>query len=471
MRSTSWEDVVEVFDALSADLDRALTLDFSGLTTREGLAILQRCETLRRRLPAVEHPLLNELAARDERSEMGGPLPSALADRLHIARGEARRRVTDAALLGAHRALSGEALEPVLPATAKAQRAGALGEAQVAVIRGFLDYLPIEVDAATRARCETKLAEFGTQFRPDELHRLAQRMADQLHPDGDYPPQAGGTPTDEERARRRGLIVGRQGRDGMTPIKGLLDPAARAGLDAVLARWAAPGMGNPADEQPCVAGTPSQDQIHEDRRSGPQRCHDALAAMCRNLLASGDLGQHNGLPATIIVSTTLAELETGTGKAHTGGGSWLPMSDVLRLASHAHHYLRIYQGAKELALFHTRRLASPAQRIVLHAKERGCSHPMCPAPGYHCEVHHDEDYATTGVTDIAGLSFRCGPDHTLCSQGWKTRKNHRGETETLPPPHLDHGQSRTNTYHHPEKLLQDNDSGGSGDSDEDGDPH
>jgi len=393
---------------------------------------------------------------------MGGPLPSALADRLHIGRGEARRRVGDAALLGARRALSGEALEPVLPATAAAQRAGALGEAQVAVIRGFLDYLPSTVDAVTRARCEEKLAEFATRFRPDELGRLAQRLADQLHPDGDY--------SDEERARRRGLIVGRQGRDGMTPIKGFLDPATRAGLDAILARWAAPGMCNPADEQPCVAGTPSQEQIQGDRRSGPQRCHDALAAMCRNLLASGDLGQHNGLPATIIVSTTLAELETGTGKGHTGGGTWLPMSDVIALASHAHHYLRIYQGAKELALFHTRRLASPAQRIVLHAKERGCSHPMCPAPGYHCEVHHDEDYATTGITDIAGLSFRCGPDHTLCSQGWKTRKNHHGETETLPPPHLDTGQPRINYYHHPEKLLRDNDSGDTGDPD-DGDPH
>ncbi|TXI51898.1 MAG: HNH endonuclease, partial [Mycolicibacter arupensis] len=26
--------------------------------------------------------------------------------------------------------------------------------------------------------------------------------------------------------------------------------------------------------------------------------------------------------------------------------------------------------------------------------------------------------------------------------------------QTLPPPHLDHGQPRTNHYHHPEKLLR-----------------
>lgn len=49
------------------------------------------------------------------------------------------------------------------------------------------------------------------------------------------------------------------------------------------------------------------------------------------------------------VSTTLAELGTGTGKAHTGGGTWLPLSDVIAMTNHAHHYLRIYSGAKEHA--------------------------------------------------------------------------------------------------------------------------
>ena len=212
------------------------------------------------------------------------------------------------------------------------------------------------------------------------------------------------------------------------------------------ARWAAPGMCNPADASPCVDATPSQAGIDADHRSAGQRNHDALTAMCRAVLASGELGQHHGLPATIIVSVGLADLEAGTGKAYTGGGTWLPMSEVIAMASHAHHYLRIYQGAKELALYHTKRVASPAQRIVLHAKERGCSHPNCPVPGYFCEAHHDDDYAQTGRTDIDGLTFRCGPDHEIItSGGWKTRKNPHGQTEPLPPPHLDHGQPRTNT--------------------------
>lgn len=445
MCSNNRERVVEVFDALAADLDRALELDFDALTPRECVALLGRCEVLRRRLPAVEHPMVNQVAAADP-TEIGGKARWVLADELRITRGEAGRRMTEAAQLGPRQAMTGEPLEPLLPAVAAAQKNGQLGAAHLAVIRSFFDYLPDTIDAGTLTQAEHHLTELAGHYRPDQLATLAQRLADHLHPDGNH--------ADNDRAQRRGLVLGPQDRNGMTPIKGHLDPQARATLDAVLARWAAPGMCNPTDLTPCTGGTPSQEQIDTDKRSAAQRNHDALTAMARALLASGDLGHHNGLPATIIVSTTLSDLETGTGTAHTGGGTRLPMRDVLRIAGDAHHYLRIYDGAKELALFHTKRLASPGQRVVLYAKERGCSHPGCPIPGYLCEVHHDDDYARTGRTDIDGLSLRCGPHHQLITtNGWHTRKRHDGTTETLPPAHLDHGQPRTNGYHHRRKTA------------------
>ncbi len=45
---------------------------------------------------------------------------------------------------------------------------------------------------------------------------------------------------------------------------------------------------------------PSQDQITNDARSAPQRTHDALLTVCRAMLSSGPLGQHNGLPVTMV---------------------------------------------------------------------------------------------------------------------------------------------------------------------------
>jgi Domain of unknown function (DUF222) len=450
MRSSSREEIVEVFAALKADFDRALGLSFDALTTPERLAMLQLCETFRRQLPAVEHPLINQVGAQADATELGGKLAAALANRLGITRADASRRIHEAADLGERKAITGEPLEPVLPATAEAQRAGRIGPGQVAVIRGFWHRLPDFVDVETRQKAEAQLARLGGQHRPDELAKLADKLTDCLNPDGDF--------TDDDRARRRGITIGKQGLDGMSPISGYLTPEARATMDAVFAKLAAPGMCNPADPAPCVSGTPSQESIENDTRSAGQRNHDALNAAGRALLASGELGQHNGLPASIIVTTTLRELESTTGKALTGGGSLLPMKDVIRLASHAHHYLAIFDNGQAIGLYHTKRLASPGQRIVLYAKDRGCSFPNCYVPGYLTEVHHVTDYAKCQTTDANDLTLGCGPHHKLVTYGsWRTRKLKNGNTEWIPPPQLDYGQPRTNTYHHPEKLLRDDD--------------
>jgi len=180
----------------------------------------------------------------------------------------------------------------------------------------------------------------------------------------------------------------------------------------------------------------------------------------RAILASGKLGQHSGLPASIIATTTLRELEAGAGRALTDAGSLLPMSEVIRLASHAHHYLAIFDKGRAIRLYHTKRLASPGQRIVLYTKDRGCSHPGCDVPGYFTEVHHVREWATCHQTHIDDLTLGCGSHHRLVTPGgWTTRKRRNGDTECIPPPHLDYGQPRTNTLHHPEKLLRDDDEG------------
>ena len=174
-------------------------------------------------------------------------------------------------------------------------------------------------------------------------------------------------------------------------------------------------------------------------------------------MTAGKLGQHNGLPVSIVITATLKDLEAAAGKGFTGGGAVVPMSDLIRMASHAHHYLALFDSAKPLALYHTKRLASPAQRIMLYAKDRGCTKPGCNAPAYHSQVHHVRGWTTNRRTDIDELTLACGIDNRLVETGWTTRKNANGDTEWLPPPHLDRGQPRINTFHHPEKLLQDRD--------------
>jgi hypothetical protein len=443
------DGVVAVLDRLDADVAELTELSFDALTTPELLGVAERLEKAARRLPVPGHGVINALVQHATPAELGGKLSHVLADRLRITRGDASRRVAEAADLGPRRALTGQPLAPRLTATAAAQRAGQIGAAHVAVIRRFFDELPCWVDAPTRACADADLARWATQHRPETLRKVAQRLACYLNPDGEL--------TDADRARRRGLTLGGQDTDGMSPLRGWLTPQARATLEAVLAKLAAPGMCNPDDPTPAVDGPPGEQAIQRDTRSPAQRQHDALSAALRAVLASGKLGQHNGLPASVIVSTTLKELEAGAGKGLTGGGTLLPMSEVISMARHAHHYLAIFDKGKALALYHTKRLASPGQRIVLYAKDRGCTHPGCTVPGYWCEVHHVENWASTHTTDINQLTLTCPPNHKLVEKGWITRKRTNGDTEWIPPAHLDYGQPRTNTFHHPEKIMGDED--------------
>ncbi len=205
---------------------------------------LERLETVERRLRTPRHALINQLAAQAGEEELGGKLPAALADRLRITKAEAHRRIAEADDLGERRALTGEPLAPTLTATAAAQRDGLIGDGHVKVIRDFMSHLPAAVDPGTREAAEADLAGKARDFRPDQVATYAREVMALLHPDGDY--------SDEERARKRGIILGKQEYDGMSRISGMITPELRALIEAAWAKLAAPGACNPEDQTPVV---------------------------------------------------------------------------------------------------------------------------------------------------------------------------------------------------------------------------
>ncbi len=232
MGSSSRDEIVEVFDAIDADLDRLCALSFEVFTTPERLRTLERIERVARRLRAPQHELINQLRAQATTTELGGTLRCALADRLRITKSEAGRRVDEAADLGERQALTGEVLAPTLSATAAAQRQGLIGDGHVRVIRGFFANLPSGVDPCIQEHADQDLAQQARGFRPDELQKYAHRLMGWINPDGKL--------KDGERARKRGITIGAQQYDGMSPIRGYLTPAARATFEPVLAKLGAP---------------------------------------------------------------------------------------------------------------------------------------------------------------------------------------------------------------------------------------
>jgi Domain of unknown function (DUF222) len=443
-------DVVSEAVATIGEQLAVLTKACDELSHRELIGLLVEVTAVVRSVPALEHRVVARLIGETEPCRMGEKTwPAVLSTALRITSAEAKRRIARAKVLGPRRAMTGQLLPPLWESTAAAQARGELDVEHVEVIERFHRALPAWVDVETRAAADAQLAAAAAGLDPDNLAAAAQRLVACIDQDG--PP-----PSEADRARRRAVRFGAQQSDGYSSISGWVSAQLRAVMETIFAKEAAPGRNIP-DKQPPADTPDAEVPGAADARTAAQRNHDALLAVGRRALESGELGTHNGLPVTVIVSTTLQELEKGAGVAVTGGGSLLPMPDLIRMAAHAHHYLYVYDQhtGQSLYLARTKRLASAAQRIVLHARDRGCTRPGCTAPGYWCQAHHAvTDWIKGGQTNVDDMTLACPQDHRMLdTTGWRTRKNARNQTEWLPPPDLDTGQYRINGYHHPERYL------------------
>ncbi|CAN3129850.1 HNH endonuclease signature motif containing protein [Mycobacterium sp. smrl_JER01] len=437
------------------------------LSHRELVKLLSALTTLQRGAPALEHKILARLIGETQPYRLGEPTwKKVLTTTLRCSGADAEQRLKRAKTLGPRRSMTGEPLAPLWESTAAAQARGDLSDEHVTVIAQFHKKLPSWVDPDTRAHADRHLADIGAGLDPHNLDEAAGMLLLMINPDGD-------PPEDRQPERHRGIRISRQRPDGTATISGTLTPEAIAVWQAIFASAAAPGHSPPArnqrgehrqrddierlDPAPAADHDPPAEQHGQDTRTCAQRNHDAFLTLGRRALESGELGNHNGLPTTVIVTTTLQELEKAAGVAVTGGGSLLPMPDLIRMAARAHHYLYVYDqhSGQSLYLGRTKRLANTAQRIVLHARDRGCTRPGCSAPGYWCQVHHAvSDWVHNGQTNIDELTFVCPADHRMLDKtDWTTTRNTKNHTEWHPPPHLDTGQHRINGYHHPERYL------------------
>ncbi len=457
--------VEEAYAAYEAAQARLAALDYTGLDVRTLLELQSRRETLKCAAEAVDHRILTAAQSQVTARELGAKnWAEVLRIRLHIDTTEANRRVRDALHVAPRTGLTGEPLPPLWEFVAAAQAEGAINPEHVKVIGQFINKLPGWVDPTTRGQFEQSLVAGARHQTPEELRAAAEALLYLLDQDGPLP-------DDAERARKRGLTVSQQRPDGMSDLQGTLTPEARAYLDAVLDKYAAPGMCNPADPQPCVSGAPSAEQIASDTRSPAQRRHDACTTLLRMLLSSGTLGEHNGVPLAVVATCTVTDLEQRTGAALTHTGSKLPIKDLLQMAATngADHYLAVFDQHSELPLYmgRARRTATVAQRFALFARDHGCTKPNCTAPASRSQAHHvDTDWRDDGPTDITNLTLACGPDNRLADTGgWSTTMKN-GRAHWTPPPLLDVGQPRTNQYHHPTLYPAEggDDAGGESDS-------
>ena len=465
--------VLAALDAFDTACQALTRLEFSAFTTAELLELQSRREHGTRITAGVDHRILAALQAQASPAEIGGKSwTDVLALRLRISRADATARIKQAEHLGPRHTIGGDVLPPLLPRTAAALADGKLTGEHADIVRNTLRKAEKYTSPSQRPQIESSLVQIAVSNPPETLTGAATELLYLLNQDGDGPNIPEHTP---------GIRLGAQDADGNTRITGWLDPETTAYWKTIESVWGAPGINNPADAAPIPNPTPnplespsddtqaaqqeldaSQDQTEaaaRDTRPPCRRNHDAFKTLCRDLIMSKKLGQHAGLPVTVVVSTTLDQLEQGAGIARTNSGVKLSFPELIRLATHAHHYLLVYRKhtAQPLYLGKTKRLATPAQRLVLAARDRGCTRPGCFTPADHCQAHHgNTDWIHGGHTNADTLTLACGPDNRLASHGWTTTIGENGRAQWTPPPLINTGHDPTNHHHHPEELLYKN---------------
>ncbi|HEX4726408.1 MAG TPA: DUF222 domain-containing protein [Jatrophihabitans sp.] len=348
-------------------------------------------------------------------------------------RTEARKRAQAVERFGAWRALTGETLEPVYPATAGAFADGVIGVEHAAAIADIVEAIPVADRVEHAEQVEATLLEHARTSDPRTVKLLGQRILAHLDPDGPTP--------DEHRLQQahRRVDLNRLP-DSTGLLDGRLTPTCQAIWEAILT--------------PLAARRPD-DALGPDQRTPGQRLHDAFEEAGRRLLATGNLPDHAGLSAQLIITMSLTDLERRAGRATTHHGGTLTIDQALKLAAAGEALPAVLDDAGGiLAYGRGKRLASAGQRKALFARDRGCTFPGCTRTAAQSEIHHTTDWALGGRTDLKTMAIACGyHNNEGPKQGWRTVMLN-GIPHWQPPPWHPDQQPVRNYFHHPELLNQ-----------------
>jgi Domain of unknown function (DUF222) len=394
---------------------------------------VRRMDRVDQQGPARRSPALSEVKTRGLPEQHGCRTAAAFVRQLlNCSAAEAGARLSLAEDLVPGRSLStGELLPPKLPALAAAVAAGDIGPEHVRLIRLTLRRIPSTVDQPTRDAAEEELVGHARELDPDGLKHACAKLLQCVDPDGSL------GSTDEDRQRSRAFTIGRQDRHGMYPVTGLLDPETGALLRAALEPLA----------------TPRHTAQERDVRTVSQRMHDAVRDAAKLMLASGDLPSQAGMPATLLITAKLDDLERKAGHVSTAHGGLIPIRDVLRMSANARLVPAVFDtDGAPLWVGRANRLATAHQRLTLTIMDKGCVYPGCDVPATRCEVMHLHDWVKGGPTNIDNLALGCDYHHHRFGE-WTLERRH-GRVWCTPPTLVDpFRRPRINTVFHDPDIF------------------
>lgn len=361
--------------------------DFAALGVEDLKAVVLSKDAELRRAAAGRSAALAEL---DRRT--GGLVPESPAEGIgpvFVPLAAWLRSQTPLGPGGASSAVRTASLVGVWPEVTAASVAGTLGTEQAGLVAHALDRL--DDRALAEAAAPVWLA-YAEACEPEPLRRRIRQWV------ADHAEEAFGRQSAAEH-NRRGLRL-TPDVDGMTRVRGLLDPTSAAIVLSALEPLARPKLGD------------------DDDRSWSERLCDAFVDACDRVMRhDGDLPLFGGSPPALLVTITAEGLCGRSGGSSPYAGP-LPRWALEALACDA-TVSRVLMTPESVVVDVGRsmRLVSPHLRRALIARDKGCVRKGCGRPPAWCDAHHLVAWEDGGATDLDNCVLLCRRHHVLWHQG------------------------------------------------------
>jgi hypothetical protein len=253
------------------------------------------------------------------------------------------------------------------------------------------------LDELTRIRVEKRLIGDAKRLSLPDLRRRVLRVADI------YAPKADADLDEDTKLRRQEaqawqdteLWIGAV-KDGKARFGGEIPALYADLLKNQLGAIAAPRRNEDTDPD-----------LTFNQRMGRAFCHWVEKIPTDGLPTTG------GTAATLTVNIDFEDLKSQIAAATLGTGTRISASEVRRLACNHDILPRVLDG-KSIPLDQGRakRLFTPAQRLAMADRDRGCTYPGCDRPPAWTEAHHIDWWAKDGgATDLERGTLLCARHH------------------------------------------------------------
>ena len=283
--------------------------------------------------------------------------------------------------------------------------------------RGEISYRHAEIIANTAEGVEIdedKLVEKAKRQPVDVFARTARRHAQDRSEDD-------GMSRLKRQRRNRKAWLRVDPRSGMTVVHAEFDPITGERVKAAL--------GNKTNQL-------WREEDSNNRPSTRQRMADALADLiCEP--GKDESGDEKKSKRRETVLFLIADYDIGLQKlrnARLGDGTPIPVEAFRELACRARIVPSIFDTrGQPLWVGLGRRLATPAQRMALIARDQGCV--GCHADPSWCQAHHVIPWQAKGPTDIDNMVLLCSRcHHRVHDEDWEVLQAPSGKYTLHPPP-------------------------------------